>query len=245
MQAKMQGPQLPSIPVVLRMISDQSEAQRALTASLSNLAASHEQLLATLAESHEKLAESQRLTQSQIDHSQSQIDQLIGYTKNRDKDLEFCACTSMFNFLDSNFDNATLISERTFYSNEGRALCEFDGGVTFDVIHGGGVQGHYLALLEAKQNSRRFPSFTHSADRLGDVENVINSKELIPLIIAPALRRKIESQREFAGNKVILFYAASNLDANTRANYFSRNISIISPNGSNFNVELAPGSIQR
>jgi hypothetical protein len=114
----------------------------------------------------------------------------------------------MFNFLSSNFENATLISEKTFHSNEGGALCEFDCGITLEVISGGGVQGHYLTLLEAKQNSRSLPSFTDSAERLGDVENVINSEELIPPSIAPRVTRKIESQRELTGKKVIFFYAA-------------------------------------
>ncbi len=105
---------------------------------------------------------------------------------------------------------------------------------------------YYLALLEAKQNRNQFPSLAESQLRILNVEQMINSKELINgTTVGRKWREAIEKQRRFAGYNVILFYAASNMDATTRNDYLARNISVILPNESNFDVDVAPTAIKR
>lgn len=223
---------LPSYSEMTRLVSGILEAQRQQTES-------HTKLQNALTALAEEVAKSQKETQSQIN-------QLIRYTQNRDKDLERCASTSMFQYLNLNFENAKQLSrqQRIFRSIDGHAQCEFDGGVVFEIVEDG-LRNHYLALLEAKRNRYQFPSFADSAARICQVQEIINDKELVSPTIKRSLSKAIRNQRQFAGYSVLLFHVANNMDDKTRQNCLSRNISVLSPNRSNFNVDLAPASIRR
>lgn len=192
----------------------------------------------------EKLAEDHKVLQRAQMKSQKQIDQLLRYCQNRDRDLEQTACTCLFNHLNKNFRNARQISRPERFFCSGATALEYDGGVVFeDSQDGNTIQ--YLALLEAKQNRDQFHSYAQAKARLDTVQELINSKDPIPPTISRRLKSAMEKQRRFYGCRVILFFAANNMDTATRDNCFRHNISVIIPNGRNFNVEIAPTSMQR
>jgi hypothetical protein len=104
-----------------------------------------------------------------------------------------------------------------------------------------GSQIKHLALLEAKMNMDRFPSFRAAKDRITKVTHAINSTSTIPLSISVSeTRDTIHGHRRLAGHKVILFYAANNVDDATAQECYDHDISVILPNGSNLDVQFAP-----
>jgi hypothetical protein len=166
---------------------------------------------------------------------QERLDRLLKYWET---DFLLDVTMAMFNHLNFHFENARQLSvaERTFLSNRGRVRHVYDGGVLFEDVDGG-VRNLYLALLEAKKNKSSLPSFAESEEKLRKVQEIINDRGRISPKIDSALRTAIEHQRQFAVCKVILFYAANDMDGPTKSACMMNKISVVSPNS---NVKTAP-----
>jgi hypothetical protein len=132
-----------------------------------------------------------------------------------------------------------MVSERIFFTNKEDKPCDFAGVVAFEVDHQDGTRISYLDLLEANMKKNQFSTLGAAVERIKKVDTAINSKAKIPHDIPLETRNTIQDHRRFAELKVILYYSANNMDDITRKKCFDKKISVISPNGSNLEVQFA------
>lgn len=191
-----------------------------------------------------KLVEAQAKTDQEINKltkaqakTDQQIRELIHYNKNRDRDLEECASTTLSNYLHDEFEWVRPLSkeERTFYSVNGVPLLECDGGAVFKISDSD--QG--LAIMEVKQNKAKLPSVEISKQRKNLISTIINGRGVTQPNVLARVQEVSEFHSSLRGVKLFLFYAANNMDSDTRDSLLKSGVSVLSPSGSNFKVQLS------